>query len=117
MIKLGCFVYRANKPDREVKNLRWLLRHNNTINFLEVGNVVIDGKLRHVLRAVSDTWRYEALFLDIRILHSWLNRPVFRGLPLYWLGTKTTVANKLDYQLLLELILFQPTKDFDRYNA
>ncbi len=93
-MRKGCFVFRNGKTE-EVKNLGWLLRHWKEVDYFQVTD--FDGV---ELRAVADKWVYTSSFADIRVLHQWLNRPIFKAARIHWLDCPTTLIGSDEYQLL-----------------
>jgi hypothetical protein len=93
-MKKGSYVYRDGK-EKPVKNLGWLLRHWKEIEYFEVGNVILsDNTTSHALRAVGTNWIYETDYASLSVLHSWLNRPTFKGLIVNWLfDTKVEIGS------------------------
>jgi hypothetical protein len=72
-------VYYKTKKTKTIKNLGWLLRHANEVNYFQV---LVPNEA--VLKAVSDDWTYETNFASLFVLHKWLDRPLFRGCKVYW---------------------------------
>lgn len=100
----GCYVYRDGKVN-QVKNLGWLLRHWKEIEYFEVGNVTLsdDNTFSHALRAVGNDWIYETEYPSLSALHSWLNRPTFKGLVVNWLfDTKVKIGSSEYKELPIE---------------
>ena len=75
--------YKAIDKVKTVKNLGWLLRHAKDVNYFQA-LLPNDCYNQTVLKAVSDDWTYVIDFASVTVLHSWLNRPSFKGVIVYW---------------------------------
>jgi hypothetical protein len=75
--------YKTTGKVKTVKNLGWLLRHSNDVNYFQV-LVPNDCYNQTVLKAVCDDWTYCIDFASNIVLHGWLNRPSFKGVKVYW---------------------------------
>jgi hypothetical protein len=79
-----------------VKNLGWLLRNWQDVTSLEVREATPDYQSRMIECVLSANLRcggyYETSFSSSYVLSHWINRPVFKGVPLDWYGVKTTVG-------------------------
>ena len=75
--------YKATNKSKTVKNLGWLLRHSNEVNYFQV-LVPNECYNQTVLKAVCDNWTYVIEFASSTVLHKWLNRPTFKGVTVYW---------------------------------
>lgn len=76
---------------KPVKNLGWLLRNWQKVERFVVEpyqgeTPVCDAWLTAICR---DGTTYRTPFASKEVLRDWLNRPVFRTLPLNWFGTDT----------------------------
>ena len=74
----------------EVKNLRWLLCH-----WLQVSTFKVERNPNPVWDAILSAYNrdgvliYQTSFGSSSVLWDFLNRPVFKGLPLDWFGLET----------------------------
>ena len=75
--------YKSTDKVKTVKNLGWLLKHSNDVNYFQV-LVPNECYNQTVLKAVCDDWTYEIEFSSVPVLHKWLDRPSFRGVKVYW---------------------------------
>jgi len=94
MIKTG--LYQDERLVREVKNLGWLLRNWKRVARIEVCVPFelqqIRFPLPHVLMIAyleDEQHTYRCAWADESVCWNWLDRPVFRGLPLRWFGRNT----------------------------
>ncbi len=93
-----CEVHRDGKAPKQVKNLGWLLRHWREVKSFDVcpsGNSSYEA---HVT-AFSDDWFYTTDYASLRVLHKWLNRRVFVGLPINWMSVQVKIGS-LEYAKL-----------------
>lgn len=101
------YVVNADGSYREVLNLGWLLRHWQEVQGFEV----LTGTARHIggfevpntdqdrlgqwdatlVAHLRDGRRYVSRFASHRVLLDWLQRPVFKTVPLVWFGLETKV--------------------------
>lgn len=90
-------VLRRGKKALGVKNLRWLLVHWRDVkNFVVTPyrgsrNEMIDAVLTAKLR---DGSRYRSTYASKTILWSWLQRPVFLGIPVRWFGRNVVITKR-----------------------
>ena len=89
-------VKRGEKHTR-VQNLGWLLRHwKDVVRFEVVGATRFRPNAQAVLLAhMRDGSGYEADFASETVLRDWINRPVFRGVPVVWFGEEKVVGQTL----------------------
>jgi hypothetical protein len=87
---------RRNGKTKVVKNLSWLLRHWRSTRSFEVG-IAADG---YTLTAFGDDWVFTTPYASLSVLHDWLNRPVFVGLPVAWLVADKVKIGSLEYTKL-----------------
>lgn len=77
---------------RPVKNLGWLLKHWRDVERFDVR--AYDGEARvcdaWLVARLRDGGMYETPFASFEVLRLFLHRPVFRGLPVTWLGEERT---------------------------
>lgn len=90
-----CEVKRNGKT-KAVKNLGWLLRHWKEIYSFEVAYAT-DG---YILTAFGDDWVFTTDYASLSVLHGFLNRPVFVGLPVAWLSADSVKIGSLEYAKL-----------------
>ena len=91
-----CEVRRSGKT-KKVKNLGWLLRHWKETRSFEVGTTA-DGD--YTLTAFGDDWVFTTPYASLSVLHKFLNRPVFVGLPVAWLSADKVKIGSLEYAKL-----------------
>ena len=91
-----CEVHRDGKAPKQVKNLGWLLRHWKDVKNFDV--TLTKGEI--TLTAFSDDWFYTTDYASLSVLHNWLNRPVFVGLPINWLSADRVKIGSLEYAKL-----------------
>jgi hypothetical protein len=95
-----------SSKSREVKNLGWLLRHWQDVEYFAVRRI---GARRRetcscsvvLIAQLRDGRTYETHYADASILRDWLHRPVFIGLTVWWLGARTTIARDNGFGLRL----------------
>lgn len=88
---------------KPVKNLGWLCRHWQHVNYFIVGRpdyrvTVGDFDCRleaHCTLPNGQIVDYVCNFADRKVLHTWLNRPVFEGMNLNWFGQRCTVGDSV----------------------
>ena len=73
-------IYHATGRRQQVQNLGWLLRNWKKVRFIVAHEHYGEGNL--VAYFHDRAGRFEADFADYSVLLEWLDRPVFRGLPL-----------------------------------
>lgn len=76
-------VYRIGKPPRQVKNLGWLLR-----NWKDVGGFRLTKQTHgfpynegFMVAFLKGGGTYETEWASFSLMQTWLDRPVFRGVP------------------------------------
>jgi hypothetical protein len=101
----------SDAKHKEVANLRWLLRHCKEVASFEVCTnkaVFIDGWTmprreysanfdcimiaRMKVDKNGNERKFVTQWMDHGILLDWVDRPVFRGLPIIWFSLKTVVG-------------------------
>lgn len=86
------FIHNTDGTVKPVKNLGWLLR-----NWQDVARIEIHQPDCHrfenwdvlMVAHLKDGRRYSTTWADAGVCRAWLNRPVFRGLPLNFIGEET----------------------------
>lgn len=73
---------------KPVKNLGWLLRNWKDVNRFEVTESPVPGWDALLIAYLNDGGRYESTFASKTVLKDFLHRPVFRGVTLYWFGSR-----------------------------
>jgi hypothetical protein len=93
----------ANGTTRQVKNLGWLLRHWKNVEQIQVSApwTNAEGRLVVILGQSCAHMSYDTLFMSRAVLHNFLDRPVFRGVPVDWLGITCKVGDKVYKGLLV----------------
>lgn len=91
-----------------LRSLGWVLRNHKTIQRIEVRDhsrksledpwapeayVIFHGERVCGRTAKRQALRFEADYVSTRILWGFLGRPIFRGLPLNWFGTKVIIGD------------------------
>lgn len=115
---MPCYVLKTETKPLAVKNLGWLLRNWKTVELIEVLHPwVVRIRPTGAYSSLSpipwhdipddarnepfDCWlvarmrdgsTYVSSFADSSLLLNWLDRPVFRGLPLSWFDLPTKVG-------------------------
>ena len=84
---------RRNGKTKQVKNLGWLLRHWKETSSFEVSTTT--------LTAFGDDWVFTTPYASLSVLHRFLNRPVFVGLPVAWLSANKVKIGSLEYAKLV----------------
>jgi hypothetical protein len=95
-----CEIYRDGKAPKQVKNLGWLLRHWKDVKNFDVCLSGNSFPSEYTLTAFSDDWFFITDYASLSVLHSWLNRPVFVGLPINWLSANQVKIGSLEYAKL-----------------
>lgn len=111
-------VTQADGKTVDVQNLGWLMRHWRDVAGFEVMPpsqrwhvlAVPGGERRDVLGDVNaqsgypdclllarlkDGGLYATHYASIDVLRRWLDRPVFRSLPVAWFGVKLTIGKEI----------------------
>lgn len=87
---------KRNGKTKQVKNLGWLLKHWKETRSFEVSFATDD----YTLTAFGDDWVFTTPYASLSVLHGFLNRPVFVGLPVAWLSTDKVKIGSLEYAKL-----------------
>ena len=74
---------------REVKNLGWLLNHWREVKTLEFQYNEYGGGL--LIAELENTNSYWCDWESAEVFRNWIDRPVFRGLPLTLNGQQITI--------------------------
>ena len=67
---------------RPVRNLGWLLKHWREVERFAVSPAYLVAECRRNTDGARVV--YITTFASVAVLRVWLNRPVFRGLPIDW---------------------------------
>lgn len=74
---------------KEVKNLGWLLRNWKQVDSFNIAPIVgkQDGMQWDVLMTayLRDGRIFETKWASRKVCAEWLHRPIFRGLPVFWI--------------------------------
>ena len=92
-------VHRDGKV-KQVKTLGWLLRHWKEVKSFDVSLSGNSFPSEYALTAFSDDWFFTTDYASLSMLHNWLNRPVFVGLPINWLSPDKVKIGSLEYAKL-----------------
>lgn len=83
-------VIKANGREQAVKNLGWLLRNWGAVERFEIREPAGGSDFPRcdvlMIAHCCDGVRYETCWASRDTLKQWIHRPVFRGLPVDWLG-------------------------------
>lgn len=97
---IGATVTDPDGNTRPVKNLGWILRNWKRIDRFEVTHYPPDGKScppdAWLVAYTRDGYVYRTPYADRGVLAGFIDRPVFRGLPILWYGEARTVGEKLN---------------------
>ncbi len=100
----------VNGAYKEVKNLGWLLRNWTRVEKFEVklarqADEMTDAVL---IAHLEDGQFYSTLYASLEVLKDWLNRPIFRGLPVAWPNGQTVSIGSPEFRTLrTEIIMRQ----------
>ena len=82
---------------RWVKNLGWLLRHAREVVAFEVFEIEHRSGMQvkdvRMIAHVDNGSTFETEWADRRVCYKWLDRPLFRGLPIAWFSIKRQVGD------------------------
>jgi hypothetical protein len=71
---------------RQVKNLGYLLKYSQSVEYIRFTSDDTGGGL--MIAVLKDDKIYSTLWASENIFLTWIHRPVFKGLPLYYNGIK-----------------------------
>jgi hypothetical protein len=83
---------------KKVKNLGYILRNWKQIEAIQVDNFVSEDTTRSMKPEAfmsvdfTDGRIYTTGFMSKAVLVEWLDRPVLRGLSIYWFGKELTIG-------------------------
>jgi hypothetical protein len=102
-MKFEAYVTYPDGRQIQVKNLGYMLRNWKDIEAIQVAKFEPEpeDKEKHPGRLYADAFMsvdfkdgrtYTTGFMDKKILADFLDRPVLRGLPVYWFGEELTIG-------------------------
>jgi hypothetical protein len=86
-------VISAAGESRPVKNLGWLIRHWKEVERFQVERTAHPGREGVLTAFLKGGGRYVTSWASLSLCRDWLGRPVFKGVPIDFLGEKTVCGS------------------------